>query len=287
MRLGGLLALVLRSERVPRGRDFRACGRAWSGRSANAARPPTSARDNARWRSGSPRPRSLPAAARRRGRRAAPSAPCSDGCDGATPKSASGGTSIIAGARIGFGEALGRRHGRRRRAICAAICGNSSTPMLSPSASTTARNTAFSSWRTLPGQRWRPSSASASPLMRAHALAFFGGDPGEEMPHQVRDVFGALAQRRHRDREHVQAIEQVFAEAAAFDVVDQVAVGGRDDPHVDLDGLAPADRLDLALLDGAQQLDLRRHRQFADLVEEQRAAGGFDELAECASRSRR
>jgi hypothetical protein len=32
--------------------------------------------------------------------------------------------------------------------------------------------------------------------------------------------------------------------------------------------------------DGAQQFDLRRHRQLADLVEEQRAAGGFDEFAE-------
>ena len=35
---------------------------------------------------------------------------------------------------------------------CAAICGNSATVSSSPSASTTARNTAFSSWRTLPGQ---------------------------------------------------------------------------------------------------------------------------------------
>ncbi len=53
-------------------------------------------------------------------------------------------------------------------------------------------------------------------------------------------------------------------------------------PHVDLDGLARADRLDLALLDGAQELDLRRRRQFADLVEEQRAARGFDEFADMA-----
>jgi hypothetical protein len=58
----------------------------------------------------------------------------------------------------------------------------------------------------------------------------------------------------------VQAVEQVLAEASAFDVVDQVAVGGRDDPHVHLDGLPSADRLDLALLEGAQQFYLRRHR---------------------------
>ena len=51
------------------------------------------------------------------------------------------------------------------------------------------------------------------------------------------------------------------------------------EPHVDLDRLARADRLDLALLDRAQQLDLRGQRQLADLVEEQRAAVGLDELA--------
>jgi hypothetical protein len=70
----------------------------------------------------------------------------------------------------------------------------------------------------------------------------------------------------------MQPIEQVLAEAALLHVFDQVAMGCRNDPHVHLDGLAAADRLDLALLDGAKQLHLRRHRQFADLVEEQRAA---------------
>ena len=35
---------------------------------------------------------------------------------------------------------------------CAAPCGNSVTVSSSPSASTTARNRAFSNWRTLPGQ---------------------------------------------------------------------------------------------------------------------------------------
>ena len=47
-----------------------------------------------------------------------------------------------------------------------------------------------------------------------------------------------------------------------------------------LTGLRAADRLDLALLHGAQQLDLDVERQFADLVEEQRAAIGLDELAD-------
>ena len=49
-----------------------------------------------------------------------------------------------------------------------------------------------------------------------------------------------------------------------------------------LTGFFAADRIDLALLDGAQELDLRVERQLADLVEEQRAAGGLDELADVA-----
>ena len=80
----------------------------------------------------------------------------------------------------------------------------------------------------------------------------------------------------------MQAVEQVFAEAAVLHVGDQVAVGRGDQPHVDLDRLARADRLDLAFLDRAQELHLRGRRQFADLVEEQRAACGFDELADVA-----
>ena len=47
-----------------------------------------------------------------------------------------------------------------------------------------------------------------------------------------------------------------------------------------LTGLLGADRIDLAFLQRAQQLHLRVERQFADFVEEQRAAIGFLELAD-------
>ena len=56
-------------------------------------------------------------------------------------------------------------------------------------------------------------------------------------------------------------------------------MGRRDQPDVDLDRRARADRIDLAVLHGAQQLDLHVGRQVADLVEEQRAGMGLDELA--------
>ena len=80
----------------------------------------------------------------------------------------------------------------------------------------------------------------------------------------------------------MQPVEQVLAERAVLHEVEQLAVGRRNDADVDLDRLAAADRLDGAFLQRAQQLYLRGQRQLADLVEKQRAAGGFDELAHVA-----
>ena len=70
----------------------------------------------------------------------------------------------------------------------------------------------------------------------------------------------------------VQPVVEILAELPARDHLREVAVGRRDDAHVDADRLVAADALELALLQHAQQLDLGLERQLADLVEEQRAA---------------
>ncbi len=57
-------------------------------------------------------------------------------------------------------------------------------------------------------------------------------------------------------------------------------MGGADDPRIDRNGDAPADPLDHPLLEEAQQLDLQRQRNVADLVEEQGAALGQLDLAD-------
>jgi hypothetical protein len=57
-------------------------------------------------------------------------------------------------------------------------------------------------------------------------------------------------------------------------------VRGADDAHIDRDLLTPADALDGALLQEAQQLGLQRKRQVADFVEHQGAAAGGLDLAE-------
>ena len=89
---------------------------------------------------------------------------------------------------------------------------------------------------------------------------FFGAESREKMSQQMRDVLAAHPQRRNRQRQHMQAIEQIFAEVSAFDALQQLAVSRGDDAHVDLYRLAPANRLDRAFLQRAKQLDLRWQR---------------------------
>ena len=132
----------------------------------------------------------------------------------------------------------------------------------------------LSSSRTLPFQGSDMnsfSSVASTPLKRFLQLAVVQAD---EVLDQRRDVLAALAQRRDLDAEDVEAVVEVVAEAAGLDLAAQVAVGGGDDAHVDLDRRRGADRQDLLGLDGAQQLDLQAERQVADLVEEDRAAPG-------------
>ena len=99
------------------------------------------------------------------------------------------------------------------------------------------------------------------------------------MPDELGDVLAALAERRHADREDVEPVVEVLAEAALLDEVDEAPVGRRDQAEVDADRLPRADRVDLAVLQRAEQLDLRVGRQFADLVEEERALVRLAEFA--------
>ena len=108
-----------------------------------------------------------------------------------------------------------------------------------------------------------------------------------EPPHQQRDVVDALAQRRHVDREDVQAIEQVLAKAAVGNPQLQVAMGRGDDAGVEMNRLRAAEPLELPLFEHAQQLDLDLRRQLADFIEEDRRLIGQLEAADLARDARR
>ena len=99
-----------------------------------------------------------------------------------------------------------------------------------------------------------------------------GGEALNEVLHQHREIPAARAQRRDLEIERVDPVVEILAEQPVGDARAQVAVGRRDDAHVDLHRVVAAERLDRPLLQHAQQLGLRRQRQLRDLVQEQRAA---------------
>jgi hypothetical protein len=94
------------------------------------------------------------------------------------------------------------------------------------------------------------------------------GEPLGEMAHQTRDVLRAIAQGRQHEREDVQAVVEVTAEAAVSDHLGQVAVGGRHQAHVHPKRLGAAQALELLLLEHAKQPGLQLEWNVADLVEE-------------------
>ncbi len=117
--------------------------------------------------------------------------------------------------------------------------------------------------------------------------AVFVGVELQEVLGEQGDVLLAVAQRRKLEADDVQAVEEVFAEAAFFDGLLQVDVGGGDDAHVHLDLLGSAEMHEAAVLQHAQDLGLHVHAHGADLVEEERAAVGDFEEASSWRRRRR
>src|SRR5581483_1430583 len=97
-------------------------------------------------------------------------------------------------------------------------------------------------------------------------------EEAEEAPGERQDVLPPLAQRRHRDLDDVQAIEEVLAESSGRDVALEVAVRGREDAHVRAPRAGLADPLERLVLEEAQELRLQARRHLGDLVEEERAA---------------
>ena len=63
---------------------------------------------------------------------------------------------------------------------------------------------------------------------------------------------------------------QVGAKAPLHHLLTQVAVGGRQHPHINPQAAIVADALNIAILQHPQQLGLERQRKLANFIEEQR-----------------
>ncbi len=96
------------------------------------------------------------------------------------------------------------------------------------------RSITLRSWRTLPGQSAACSAASASSPIWRGAHARHAGETADEIAGEFGNVLAPLGQARRAQRHDVQAMEQIFAETAVFDVAAQIARGGGDDAHIHL-----------------------------------------------------
>ena len=110
------------------------------------------------------------------------------------------------------------------------------------------------------------------------ADAVFLGEVRGELAEEKVDVVLAVAQGRHAYLDGVEAVIEVLSEPALAHRVHQVDVGGGHDTDVGLLHLGGADLHVFAVLQHAEQHDLRAQREFADLVEEEGAAVGLLEI---------
>ena len=88
-----------------------------------------------------------------------------------------------------------------------------------------------------------------------------------------------VPQRRQRQDQALQPVEQVLAELAAADLLLQAAARGAHQPDIDFDRGFRAARQYLALFQHVQELRLQLERQVADVIEEERAAVGLYDSA--------
>ena len=138
------------------------------------------------------------------------------------------------------------------------------------------------SWRTLPGQACTCSVAMASSAKARARQARGGAEALDEVVDQLGNVLAPLGQPRHAHRHHVQAVEQVLAEAAGGDLLAQVARGRGDHPHVHLHVGVAADPAEALVDQDAQDPALALPRHVGHFVEVERAAVGALEDADLA-----
>ena len=142
----------------------------------------------------------------------------------------------------------------------------------------TMRSMTFRNSRTLPGQiAHQCLDGVIGDLFPAAAVG--GGDSFRKWRASERNVFLAFAQRRHEKGNHVQAVEQIFAEISLRDLFFQVFVRRGDHAGIDGDRFFESDGSESALVERAQHLRLRLQTHVADFVEEERAAVGLLKLA--------
>src|SRR5205085_12609325 len=93
------------------------------------------------------------------------------------------------------------------------------------------------------------------------------------------NILASLPERRHGERDDVEAIVEVWTECALTDGFFEVSVGRANQSDINLERACAADALELSLLKHAQQFGLQERGHLADFIQKERAAVGHFELA--------
>src|SRR5262245_6180071 len=105
------------------------------------------------------------------------------------------------------------------------------------------------------------------------------------MSNQRCNVFGMFSQRRHLDWEYIQTIKEITAEPPLCDCRPEISIGGHNYSCIDMNRLISAKPLHLTVLQHPQQRNLCFHRQFPDLIEQDRPARSYLESSETTLQS--
>src|SRR6185295_9072043 len=88
---------------------------------------------------------------------------------------------------------------------------------------------------------------------------------------QKRKVVNALSERRSANRKHIQAVIQIAAKLAFFDLSDQILVCSRYHTHVDSLRARTAQSFEFPLLKHTQQFRLEFERHVPDFIQKKRS----------------
>ncbi len=108
-----------------------------------------------------------------------------------------------------------------------------------------------------------------------------------KMQHEQRNVVLPLFQRRHSNREHVQAIKKIFPEPSRLDLFLKITVCRCNDPDVHFDREGTAQLLEFPVFNDPEQFCLEFERKIPDLIEKNGSSVGKIEPADlgCVSTS--
>ena len=104
---------------------------------------------------------------------------------------------------------------------------------------------------------------------------------------QQRYIIEALSERRDRQIDHVEPVEQIFSQHAALDQLLRRFIDRGDNAHIDRDVATAAHAPDVVLLQNPQQLALQFIRHGAYFIKQQRAAVSLFKQAFLVYRARK